>query len=52
MVYGELGRHPLQVEITLGILCFWARIVTNECQKLSVRIYKVLYNLYIAGSYK
>ena len=52
MVYGELGRHPLQVEITLGILCFWARIVTNECQKLSVMIYKFLYNLYITGRYK
>ena len=52
MVYGELGRHPLQVEITLRILCFWARIVADECQKLSVMIYKVLYNLYITGRYK
>ena len=44
MVYGELGRFPLEVHITLKMVCFWHRIASNE-NKLSGKLYKLLLHL-------
>ena len=33
MVYGELGRLPLQFNIDSRMLCFWYRIVTSKNKK-------------------
>ena len=36
MVYGELGRLPLQFNIDAMMLCFWYRIVTSKNNKCSI----------------
>ena len=42
MVYGELGRIPLNYVINIRMACFWNRIAQNENGKLSSIIYKVM----------
>ena len=44
LVYGELGRYPLDINIKCRMLCFWSRLMTTE--KLSSKIYKLLFKLY------
>ena len=52
MIYGEHGRHPINIEITGKILNFWASMTQNVCYKMSVIMYNVLYNLYVKNIYK
>ena len=47
LVYGETGRYPLDINIKCRALCFWSRLMSTE--KLSSKIYRLLYNLYIRG---
>lgn len=49
-VYGELGRYPLNINISIKMLCFWARLL--ESDKLSSKIYKLIYNLHIEERFK
>ena len=44
MIYGELGRYPLEVSIKLRIINYWFKLVTGKPDKLSV----ILYNFAIA----
>jgi hypothetical protein len=48
LVYGGLGRCPLDINIKCRILCFWGRLMTTE--KLSSKIYKLLFKLYANGN--
>ena len=48
LVYGELGRYPLIVNIKCRMLCFWGKLVSSE--KLSSKIYNLTYNLYKNGT--
>ena len=50
LVYGELGRYPLDISITIRTLCFWSRLISTE--KLSSKIYRLLFNLYNEGNHK
>ena len=52
LIYGELGRHPINIEITGKILNFWASMTQSVCHKMSVIMYNVLYNLYVKYMYK
>ena len=49
MVYGELGRYPVELQIKIKILCFWNKIVGNP-DKLSGKIYRLLFKLFICGN--
>ena len=35
MVYGELGRYPIEIDIKLRMVSFWAKILTGKQTKLS-----------------
>jgi hypothetical protein len=48
MVYGELGRYPIELQIKIKMLCFWNKIVGNH-DKLSGKIYRLLFKLCISG---
>ena len=48
LVYGELGRYPLIVNIKCRMLCFWSKLVSSE--KLSNKIYNLAYNLHKNGT--
>ena len=41
MVYGELGRCPLKVNIQCRMVNFWARIITGSSHKLSNIMFRV-----------
>ena len=43
MIYGELGRYPLDVDIKhRNILC-WSKLITGKDIKLSIISYRLLY---------
>ena len=44
MVYGELGRYPIELQIKIKMLCFWNKILGNP-DKLSGNIYRLLFKL-------
>ena len=43
MLYGELGRYPLNVTVKLKILSFWSRLIDGKQSKLSSLIYRLWY---------
>ena len=45
MVYGELGVVPLDVDIKLRMLTYWARLCLGDKHKISNTIYSLLYTL-------
>ena len=45
MVYGELGRYPLDINIKVRTISFWANLISGKQTKLSVIIYKCIYNM-------
>ena len=44
MIYGELGRFPLEIRVKLRMIAFWSKLVLNE-NKLSSVLYKLMYLL-------
>ena len=51
MIYGELGRTPIECEIKVKILSFWFKFVKKTPHKLSNMVYNLIYNMYISGFY-
>ena len=43
MLYGELGRYPIQITIDVRMIKFWNKIVVGKQSKLSFVCYKVLW---------
>lgn len=52
MVYGELGRMPLQALIDQNVLNFWARILNANDKQISKILYNVTYRLNKVGLLK
>jgi hypothetical protein len=44
MIYGELGRFPLEIRVKLRMIAFWSKLVLNE-NKLSSVLYRLMYLL-------
>ena len=51
MVYGELGKTPLEIEINTRMLSFWSRILNSNKNKLSHLLYKLIYKLHVNNIY-
>ena len=50
MIFGEIGKHPLDVTIKNRIMNFWFRLVEPQNnRKLSAIVYKCLYQMYKHG---
>jgi hypothetical protein len=47
MIYGELGRFPIEIDIKIRMVSFWARLLLGNKTKLSYLSYKLLYTLSI-----
>ncbi len=52
MVYGELGRLPIDINIKCKLLCYWHKLANAKTNELANRMYKVLYKLYIDNVFK
>ena len=44
MVYGELGRLPLEIQVKLRMVSFWSKLVHDE-NKLSSILYKLIFSI-------
>ena len=42
MLYGELGRYPLNITVKLNILSFWSKLIDGKQSKLSSLIYRCI----------
>jgi hypothetical protein len=43
MVYGELGKYPLDIDIKVRTISFWSKLISGKQTKLSAIIYKCMY---------
>ena len=43
MVYGELGRYPLEIDIKVRMISYWCKLIRGKQSKLSTIAYKLLY---------
>ena len=41
MIYGELGRYPLEISVKLRIIKYWTKLVMGKEGKLPVLLYKL-----------
>ena len=41
MVYGELGRYPLEINVKVRMITFWARLFSSSYNKLSSKLYHI-----------
>jgi hypothetical protein len=46
MIYGELGLFPIEIDVKLRMISYWARQLTSKETKLSYLSYKILHNLF------
>jgi hypothetical protein len=46
MMYGELGRYPVEIDIKIRIISFWAKIIYGKQSKISCTMYSLSYHLY------
>ena len=46
MAYGELGRHPISINIKVRMISFWSKLVNSYGLKMSSKLYHVLRNLH------
>ena len=42
MVYGELGRYPIDIQLKLKALGYWLKLVNRDEDKLSCKMYECL----------
>ena len=46
MIYGELGRYPVEIDIKIRIISFWAKIICGKQSKISYIMYSLSHHLY------
>lgn len=49
MVYGELGRHPLQINCYIRAVKYWFRLLRMDSERLPNQAYRMLRNLDSCG---
>jgi hypothetical protein len=47
VLYGELGRFSIDIEIKSRMVAFWKRIICNKQEKIAVTLYKLLYKMHL-----
>ena len=52
MIYGELGRYPLSIVIKKRIISFWHKLVSENANKLSSSLYRILLNDFLSETYE
>ena len=52
MVYGEVGKLPLQVRIDKHMINYWIRLLNKDITSYASIIYTITLKLFISGEYK
>jgi hypothetical protein len=50
MVYGELGRYPLEIRVKLTMVSFWTKLVQRE-NKVSSNLYTLMLQIHQSGNH-
>ena len=46
MIYGELGKYPVEIDIKIRIISFWGNIICGKQSKISCIMYSLSHHLY------
>ena len=49
LVYGEVGRFPVQINAVVRCVRYWLKLTRMEERRLPLRVYKMLLNLDQSG---
>ena len=52
MLYGELGRYPIDIIIKCRLIAYWHKLVTGNINKMAHSMYETLLNLYRNDTFK
>ena len=52
MVYGEVGKLPLQVTVDKQLISYWLRLLNKDESTLAHIIYIMVLNLFVRDEYK
>ena len=52
VIYGELGRFPLDIVIKKRMINYWSRILTGKQAKLSYSLYQIILHMQNNGRYE
>ena len=52
MVYGEVGKLPLQVTVDKQLISYWLRLLNKDESTLAHIIYIIVLNLFVRDEYK
>ena len=52
MIYGELGRYPLEIYNKFKMVGYWSRLILGKREKLSFKAYQMLLYHFNDGDYK
>lgn len=47
ILYGELGRFPIEIFIKCRIVAFWKRIICEKQDKIAATLYKLMHSMHI-----
>jgi hypothetical protein len=50
MIYGELGRFPLYIDIKTRVISYWCKLFTGKASKLPAISYKLLHSFFCNGN--
>ena len=45
MVYGELGRYPIAIDVKVRLISFWTKLWCGKVSKLSAIMYKLCFQM-------
>ena len=52
MIYGEVGKLPLQVSVDKQLIAYWFRVLNKDVYTFSYMVYMVGLNLFRRDGYK
>ena len=52
MIYGEVGKLPLQVSVDKQLIAYWFRVVNKDVHTFAYKVYMIALNLFRRDEYK
>ena len=46
ILYGDLGRYPLDIFVKARMIGFWQRILNGKLDKIAFKLYKILLSMH------
>ena len=52
MIYGEVGKLPLQVSVDKQLIAYWFRVLNKDVHNFAYKVYMIALNLFRRDKYK